>query len=80
MGPFGKGGSRTKITSLDTSAEDVRDEYNGAVSPVDIDRMEAPVTFKVAQVLDLRKEVQRSLSIGLSDVRFRCICGNALRL
>lgn len=50
MGPFGKSGSRTKIDSRDTSAEDERSHgYNAPVPPIDIERVEAPVTVKVTQ-------------------------------
>lgn len=59
MGPFAKVGSRMKITSRDTSAEDERQQYGyydeGPVAPIDIERVEAPVTFKVARASDSRE-------------------------
>lgn len=62
MRPFAKDGSRTKIESRGTSAEDERQhDYNEPVHPIDIDRVEAPVTFKVAQAFVLRDTLRYSL-------------------
>ena len=54
MKRFTKESTRTRITSRDTSAEDMRDDRPmEGVLPIDIDRVEAPVTFKVTQTTEL---------------------------
>lgn len=51
MGRFSKMEGRMKITSFDGTGEDERNRqygFNEPVAPIDIERVEAPVTFKVA--------------------------------